>query len=139
MLDIDGLEFTYRDGRIVWVAIIDDKHGVAEKLSLRYAPMQAQLQLADDLKVPHFITVSYLHEEVPCYFVIGTNDRARVALKEFGCQSDRDWFSVRRYSQLQHALRGLIWNAFEVDKHTGERLGELSDAVHPYKLPEMSF
>lgn len=150
MTDIDNLEYCFRAGKRVFIAIIDDKHGDAKSLSLKYDPMQAQLDLAEQLNIPHFIAISYLHKDVPVYYVIGTNELGKSKMARFleglkeqmkvrQWEDDRSWLSPKQYSQFQHFIRDVDWNPWELDDKTGFKLQDLPEKVLVYALPFIDF
>lgn len=139
MTDGDHFEYGYdANGEIQLAALIDNKHGNAKELSMHHSPMKAQLKAAEKMEIPLFMAISFLHEATPCYYVIACNQRATETMRLFGCKSDQEWFSIKRYSQLQHHFRGLSWNQHEVTSNkTGKKLSELPDSFQPYKLPSI--
>lgn len=125
-IDIDSLGFTFKDGKAVPSEIMDYKHD-ASKALIENASNELQRTVADMLKIPFFVVISYLDKVTPCYFLLAQNDRAVSALRKFNpAFVDRGWLSMKDMSKIKHQMRDLPFPS-EMD--------HLSDKIETYRLP----
>jgi len=139
--DIDMLEFTYENGEPKFLAMIDYKHGNSQFVNLAAPTVQAQMKLANQIKVGFFICITYLNPEefeTPMYFLVPMNDQAKTSLAGYERTENGTWFTVKQYSKFQHDLRKVFWNRFEKD-NDGQVLGDLSDEDVRYNLPRFNY
>lgn len=146
--DADMIYYTYQDGQVKFSAICDYKYP-GKTLSDTYSPMQMQIALADQLKIPFLAIITFLDDSYPtkCYYIVPYNDYAKRYFAKCELNTAGDWFSLRAFSKLQHALRGKVWDKSEtissvnlgaVGLPAGTTLGQLSNAVDTtYHLPEI--
>lgn len=140
-LDIDMIEQTYENGKIKFITAIDYKHGNSYLINTSAAPIQAQFALTDQLSIGFFICITYLDPAdfpIPMYFLIPMNDLARKLLQGYERHDNGTWFSIKEYSKFQHLIRNLEWNENETDKNSGDKLSDLSEQIHHYRIPKIS-
>jgi len=160
-INFDMFEYKkdWQTGRFIYAAICDYKHGKPhygndEHVSDQYDGIQVQRQLADDLHIPFFISITYLSEwcNPKCYFVIPANHIAVDWLIDHNLGAGLGvWMSLRQHAELLHDLRGLTFNPEE--KITAEvrhslreripnieqyqKLADLPTQIHHYQLPRI--
>ena len=124
--DIDFLEYHYENNQIKLDAVCDYKHGNLERY-LQTPSLQAQLMVAEKLKLPAFLILYYLDlalYEVPMYYVDSLNDAASDYLRF----SKGDWHTVLEFSQLLHKIRNLPFDP-------EERIPLRDNSGYPYYNP----
>lgn len=108
MVDADSIEYTYQNGTPHPVMWADYKRGTIQHIKI-YPTIRAQKAFADQLDIPMFIILDYLHEPIPMYYLIPIGERAQVALRE-----QDPWMSVMQFSKFQHHLRRLTFNEYNL-------------------------
>lgn len=142
------IDFTYdKDGPKV-THIIDWKYP-GESISTKYAGIQIQKHIADTLKVPFFIAITYLGDEHPVktFYVIPANAMALAYFERCKLLPGGAYFSLKTMSKFQHALRNKKWNPEEeihpanlaaVNLPEGTTLRQLPSDIKPYDLPKIT-
>jgi hypothetical protein len=128
MADLDSVEFHYVDSKLVLVAVIDYKNGNAKLIGTKYPGVQAQLLVAEGLSLPFYICLDYLAEEIPMYYLLPINTKAKIQLSDRR-PSPGVWMSPKEFSQFQHSIRNITFNHHDPD------LQKLSDTITTYPLP----
>lgn len=153
------VEYTYVDNKITPVSFTDWKYPNEGHISDRYSGIQLQITMADGLKIPFFIVVTYLDEKFPVkmYYVIPANQYANKYFTKCELPTQGAWMSLRKFSKFQHGLRGKPWNAEEeirgkrkfdgtydnekslidVGLPVTTKLKDLSSQVQHYPLPQL--
>jgi hypothetical protein len=131
MTNLDCLEYVWRNGKRLRVALIDYKHP-GKSLSTKYDPIQAQADLARDLNLPFFFTLTYLEPTdfpIPMYYVIPVNEMAAGKITNINGK----WMSVKEYALWLHKIRDI-----NVPDKDIELVNNLSDQINKYALPDLS-
>ena len=129
MFNLDCIEYYYDNGARKRAALIDYKDGALKVWKFDDA-FYAQIELANDLKLPFFHVLTYLDPErfaIPMYFVVPRNTDAKNRFKFLNFDVNGKWMSIREYSKFQHWLRKL--------KPELNTLNKLSDLRDQYQLP----
>jgi hypothetical protein len=130
-LDLDLIEYKYKNGKIEPVAAFEIKHGNLSVPIFTCPSLEiANYLMVEGKRIPTFLVVSFCEVAlfpVPMFYVVPVNDEAKEILhKEY-------WFSAKNFSIFQHTLRGVSWDGEE--EYKGQKLKDLSDENVKYALP----
>lgn len=125
----------------------------SQSFSDSYWTMQAQAYFYDcqvKKPVPFFTVLTYLSEEYEnkMYFVIPSNNAAKLAFQHYNKHKNGQWMTLLQFSQFQHLLRGITWNGEEIidtrnliaaKLPNNLKLKELPNKQVIYPLPQLNF
>lgn len=107
-LDIDSLEYSWKNGNVEFAAIIDYKNGVMTKQRKRdYQTAIVQRKLANKLEIPFFIVYTFLETnlKIKMMFVVPRNEFAKDLFNKINKSENGIWLSLRNYSRFLHYVR----------------------------------
>lgn len=129
-IDLDSLQYTWKDGDVEFACLIDYKYGPAMKdRKVTHQTDIVQKKLANKLGIPFFVVHSYLDTNLPVkmMFVLPVNKIAKYMFARIGLTTHGKWLSLRNWSRFLHYLRKMP-NDLEAQKN-------LSNEYYEYNLP----
>lgn len=108
MIDVDCVEFHFRNGQIEFAAIVDYKHPNSQSIDLDSVSAKVQIAMAEKLNIPFFLVFNYQEDyyDVKMMLVQPVNKLAKEFMIKCGKSGDKPtWLSIRNYSRFLHNLR----------------------------------
>lgn len=130
LTDLDGIAYSYENGRPKPKAFFENKYGKVTEINLQDSSIQVLKAMADQLSLPFFLCITYVdptYFDAPMYYL--------EPLNKLASSYPTGWMTLRQFSKLGHQIRDVVWNKYEWIAELQCMLGELSDIHVEYELP----